>query len=307
MTHPSGRLLRVPLDLDSDEHPIAAALEGAAGQAACPHPDLVRLLDAEVLPADVVAVVRQHVGQCKVCQALAFEGVIGPDEAEASAARRRVWARIEPGVKERPISARHFWRRPAWAWVAAPAFGAALAAVVFLIARVPVDVPPVAHVPVVVVGRATALLAASVLQPSRPVFPAPEVVRLRGDTRPQPGARGQIAQALAGTGGDFAAALPALELIAARHPESPEALICFGVALIEAGRAADAVAPVTRARSLSQGPVADEAEWFLAVALAHSRRGREAADVLRPLCERPGERQAIACAGLRELEGVPAR
>jgi hypothetical protein len=156
-------------------------------------------------------------------------------------------------------------------------------------------------------ARATALLAASVLQPSRPVFPAPEVVRLRGDTRPQPGARGQIAQALAGTGGDFAAALPALELIAARHPESPEALICFGVALIEAGRAAEAVAPVTRARSLSQGPVADEAEWFLAVALAHSRRGREAADVLRPLCERPGERQAIACAGLRELEGVPAR
>jgi hypothetical protein len=305
MTH--RRLVRPPLDLDPDERPIAAALEGAVEQAGCPQPDLVRLLDAGVLPADVVAVVRQHVGACKVCQALAFEGVRSPDEAEESAARRRVWARIERGVTERPASALWFRRRPAWAWRAVPAFGVALAALVLLIVRVPLDVPPVAPVPLAFSGRAPALLPASVLQPDRPVFPAPEVVRLRGETRPQPGAQDHIEQALARTGGDFAAALPALELIASRYPESPEALICFGVALIEAGRAADAAAPIARARTLSAGPVADEAEWFLAVAFARGRRGHEAADVLRPLCQRPGERQAIACAGFMELAGAPER
>ena len=305
MTHSSQRLVRPPVDLESDERPIATALEQAAEQAACPQPDLVRLLDAEVLPVDVAAVVRQHVAQCRACQSLAVEGMIGPDEEEERAARRRVWARIDAAVRTEPTSEVPFWRRPAWAWPAVPALGAALAALVFLVARVPVDVPPAAPVPVAFSARA--LLPPSILRADRPIFPAPEVVRLRGDAQPQPSTRDRIEQALARSGGDFAAALPALQVIATNAPESPEALICVGVAFIEAGRPADAAAPLGRARAMSSGPVADEAEWFSAIALARAARGREAADVLRPLCQRTGARQAIACAGIMELESVPGR
>ena len=101
---------------------------------------------------------------------------------------------------------------------------------------------------------------------------------------------------------DYSQAIQRLAPLQSSHASEPFVNYYLGVSYLLAGRAADAVAPLDRARGLARETWLHlDASWYLAVALERVGRRDGAAAVLTELCGTGGARRQQACAALGTL------
>ena len=101
--------------------------------------------------------------------------------------------------------------------------------------------------------------------------------------------------------GRYAEAIPALQEVARSHPESGEAALYLGVALLLADRPGDSLAPFERAARQVEAARRADVEWYRATAEQRAGRTSAARDRLAALCAAGGGYQQRACAATQAL------
>jgi TolA-binding protein len=101
--------------------------------------------------------------------------------------------------------------------------------------------------------------------------------------------------------GEYGEAARRLESLWREYPGTDRAALYLGVSLLFLDRAGDAIAPLRAASAAPQQPVAADAQWYLAVALARSNQPDAAVAQLKPLCDAGGADSPRACAALQAL------
>jgi hypothetical protein len=102
----------------------------------------------------------------------------------------------------------------------------------------------------------------------------------------------------------FSDAAARLDALRARYPQSDRVNLYYGVSLLFLSRPAEAVAPLRIATSSALAPVASDARWYLAGALARSGDLAGAATEADALCRAGGDRAAAACAARDALRSA---
>jgi hypothetical protein len=283
----------LPPGFDEDDARALDAL-GVRGVGArgCPDPALVLALEAGVLDDDVAARVRTHATSCPACRSAAANLAAVFDEGVPAATKQRLDARVAAG---RPRPRRRFalWLVPAGGLAAA-----ALALFNFWPHQPPPAPPETAN------ARATPPPVPSVFVLDRPAIPPGEIdLTLRGElTAAEVDNRAALALDQADTG-DLEGALTALTALVRDHPPSRRTGLALGAAQLRAGRNAEAVATLDRARAIRTHPeFADEVDWFLSIALVRTGDRARARGLLEGVCQRAGARGARACAGVAEID-----
>jgi len=282
---------RVPADLETFER----ELFDAAGGAGCPRADLLLPALEGVLPDPLGARVRAHAAACPLCRDLVEALSAGPAAEPDEGALDRIHGRVKAGRRSWLAIIR-------WPAVAA----AALVAAGLVFARLapgPIETPPVASR-----GGDVALPApAFVLALSKPAVELPpEALVLRGGDA-DPAVTALIAALEPYRRDDFAEAADRLEAVVDAYPDARHAQFYLGVSRLLAGRAAEAVGPLSRAaqRAPAGSWLRAEATWYLAVSSERDGDRGGALGALADLCGRPGPRREAACDGLRRLTPVP--
>lgn len=275
---------------DAEETAALRAIGWRRSGASCPDSSLLMAAHEGVLEERAAGRIRSHVAGCATCQLLVRDlaEVLGEDAAPDLSAR----------VRERIDASEAPHRQPYLWWGAGLAAAAALAWF-FL---VPKSAP--APVPETQVARVTPPPIASVFVVDRPNLPPGDVdLTVRGETAPI-SLEDQIKLALdKADRGELNAASSDLQAIAKRHSGSRIAALAFGAIQLRAGQNADATASLERARTLpGDTATADEAGWFLAIALVRTAQFDRARVLLEDVCKHAGPRSASACAGMAEID-----
>ncbi len=275
--------------LPSDAEPFERDLFEAAKGTVCVPPELLLAYAAGTLPDALASQVSAALEACPTCRRLAaalqdIDIVPTPDEER----------RIRQAVNHtRPMSA---WR-PAWLSAAAALLVAVVGAT--LVVNRPVDNVPPAHSP----GRDVALPARTyaLALEKPPVDLPPDALVLRGST-PEPYVAA-LASALQPWRADrFDEAARRFLGVTRNFPGRARGHYYLGASLLMDGRAAEAIAPLERARTLAtDGTLRDSAAWYLAVAFERSGRASLAVQELASICDGDGPRRADACRGLERL------
>src|SRR5262249_42157289 len=106
----------------------------------------------------------------------------------------------------------------------------------------------------------------------------------------------ELAQALAPYRNDnFAGAAQLLEPVARKHSRKPEPSFYLGVSLLLLDRPADAVKWLENAKKSFESRRANEAAWYLSVALQRAGDLQRAVSELDTVCSWGGTHQAEAC------------
>jgi tetratricopeptide (TPR) repeat protein len=282
-----------PADFEADERQFVCevGLDALPVVEGCFPAPVLRAAAAGVLPDDVRGVVEGHVAACARCRALRDDLASLDPEGLAPAEEARIRSRL--GVALRSPSARRVYWRPALALAAS----AMLAFVWF--AR---DgwregpLPPVTAPPRAPAGPARP----SVLQPRKPALQLPASVLVRRGLSSETADR--LTRALAAWRRDaYQDAAHEFEQVARALPGEPHPHFYFGVAHLLAGDAAGAIAPLIRAKRLASPPLADDATWYLGLALAHTGQVDAAIRELTRLCGHNDSRSVDGCVALQEL------
>lgn len=286
---------RNPMTFDTDETESLRAIgwQHPASPSSCPDSALLLAVDEGVLDDTVSARVREHVAGCATCQQLAKDLRVLLDEELAADVSARILARVSS-----PGSARHGQRTHFWLGAGTLALAAS---VVWFLFR-PAQPPPPPESRTV---EATPAPIPSVFVVDRPLIPPGDVdLTLRGDAPATLSLEDQIAAALdKADGGDVSGAIADLEGIAARNKSSRIAALALGASQVRAGRNEEAVVTLDRARTLrGASEAADEAGWFLGVALVRTGHPERARAVLNDVCQHGGPRGNSACAGVAEID-----
>ena len=283
-----------PSDFEADERRFVseAGLDAGPSVDTCLPPAVLRAVAADVLPDGIRGVVEGHVAACSRCRALRDDLASLEPERLAPAEEARIRARLAPALRS-PVSARRVLWRPALALAAS----AMLAFAWF--AR---DewregpLPSVTAPPRAPAGPAQT----SVLQPLKPELQLPASVLLRRGSSSETGER--LARALEAWRQDaYEDAARGFEQVARALPGEPHAHYYCGVAHLLCGDAAGAIAPLSRAQQLASPPFADDATWYLGLALAHAGQVDGATREFTRLCGNGGPRSVDGCAALQEL------
>jgi tetratricopeptide (TPR) repeat protein len=274
----------------------------------CPDPDLLLARRSELLDADVHAALDDHIASCDACARLVADlesmKLDASDPAIESAVLARVLQRGSPTK---------FWRLPlsaalvigcaasiAW-WIRTPAAsvspapvasasaaGAASAAPGGAMADKSVDKPVTTTVTMWTVEALPVRVPLSAVGVSR-----------SAENR---AASAALVDALAPyQAGRYADAVPALQEVARSYPESGEAALYLGVALLLADRPGDALAPLERAARQVETARRADVEWYRATAEQRAGRTSAARDRLAALCAAAGGYQQRACAATQAL------
>jgi len=140
----------------------------------------------------------------------------------------------------------------------------------------------------------------SVLQPLKPELQLPASVLLRRGSSSETGDR--LARALEAWRQDaYEDAARGFEQVARALPDEPHAHYYCGVAHLLCGDAAGAIAPLSRAQQLASPPLADDATWYLGLALAHAGQVDGATREFTRLCGNGDPRSVDGCAALQKL------
>lgn len=265
----------------------------------CPDPALVLAAEEGVLDDDVAARVRGHVAVCAACRLTAADVAAVLDSGVRAESARRIDARL-PAVRARSTRRMWLWLVPAGGLVAAAAI---VGAMVWSPASTLPDPQPA------LVARSDTPSLPTVFRLDRPsVRPGDVDLAVRGDASLGVSVANQISGALdLVDAGSFAQAIDQLDAIVRAHPVLRDARLAQGVALLGGGQHARAVDALERARALPGDRGSDdEVAWFLGVALVRSAEAVRARAVLAPVCDHAGSRSAVACAGLAELQRLPA-
>lgn len=276
-------------DFDSDELDFLRKLGISSESAGCPPPDLLRAVRADVVPEELKDGLRQHVRACRVCQILVadLEEIQLPIDSEES---QRIRDRVFIGIH------RASSRSLRWLWAAIPA--AAVAAILLLVVWNRFPTRNSAHNNASPIPSATATVFA--LVPPKVTAPIPLV--MRGASEDRETYLGDLTRGLAPyRAGNYAQAAKSLSALGQKYPTSPEIPFYLGVSLLMEGRNSDAANALQRTEALASGPLAGASQWYLAIAEIRSAHADAAVAPLQDLCNRPGEYEARACAGLKEL------
>ena len=273
---------------------------------ACPKPELLQAARSQVLPSDAAKDIHQHLEGCRLCQSVAAD-LEALDSASAdldSAARERIWKRIQPEVQNAATDKRvrprwNLWFRPL------PLAAGALAVLALVVGlgvlrdrRQPAPTTAQNQTPV-------APPAPSALRLEKPsiILPASAVVVWRGHDDASIKQSKELKQALAPYEADnYAEAAQRLDRLRKKYPRLAEAPFYLGVSQLFLNENEDAAKSLKDAVNLAGQPLADEANWYLALSLYKSGRGEAASSVLEPLCHAGGKNSARACLGIKELQ-----
>lgn len=278
-------------DFEPDELDFMEKLGGAPLKfKGCPPPDLLRAARAVAVPEELKDAVQRHLRGCRVCQILAadLEQIQVPISSEES---KRIRDRIfSEAPRPRPSRSRR------WLWAVVPA--AAVVAICLLIVWSRYPAKNSGRNNTSVISSATA--AVFVLAPPKVSAPIPLV--MRGASENREAYLSDLMRALAPyRTGNYAEAAKSLNALAQKYPTSPEVAFYSGVSLLMDGKNSDAARTLQRAETLASGPLGGACQWYLAIAEVRSGHAEAAGSALQDLCNRPGEYQARACAGLKEL------
>lgn len=282
-------------DADETEALRAIGWRQTPGGSSCPDSSVLLAAEEGVFDAAAATRVRAHLAGCATCGLLLkdLDAVLAeaPDDATAV----RVRSRISAGV-----SAPAGRRLPPYIWWGA---GLAVAAGVAWFLMMPGPASPPS--PETEIARATPPPISTVFVVDRPTIPPGDVdLTVRGESPAQVSLEDQIASALGKADkGDLAGATSDLQGIAGRSKTSRIAALALGAVQLRAGQNADAVATLERARSLKgDQDTADEAGWFLGIALVRTGNADRARSILDDVCRHGGARGPNACAGVAEID-----
>jgi hypothetical protein len=283
---------RSAFDADETEALRAIGWERRAGEPQCPDSSLLTAAEEGVLDEASSASVRAHVATCASCQLLAKDLAAVFAEAPDRAAAARIRSRIHAGITS---------RRPAgYLW-----WGTAMAAAAGLVWFLTVPRPRAVLVPVPQGAQLTPAATPSVFVVGRPMIPPGDVdLTVRGDAAASVSLEDQIGAALdEADRGSVMAAASELLTIANQHPTSRIAFLALGAVQLRAGQSAEAVTTLTRARTQTgDEAAADEAGWFLGIALVRTGHTDGARAILDEVCRHRGARGPVACAGVAEID-----
>jgi len=284
-----------PLSLEPDETEALRAIGWQrTGASSCPDSSLLLAAEEGMLDEATTARVRTHVAGCATCRLLLEDLASVLTDEPVGLAEARIRARISagtPGHRGVPLG-----------WVIAA--GLALAAGLVLFIVIPRSSAPV-PAPESQVARVVPTAVPSVFTVDRPSIPAGDIdLTVRGESATHVTLEERIAAALdkSDRGGVDAAMLDLRSLVKA-HPASRIAALALGAVQLRAGQNSEAVTTLEQARSLKGEPAtADEAGWFLGIALVRTGDASRARSILDTVCKHPGPRSATACAGVAEID-----
>jgi tetratricopeptide (TPR) repeat protein len=256
----------------------------------CPDPDLLLARRSELLDADVRAALDDHIASCDACARLVTDLESMKLDAPDSAIESAVLARVRQVGSPTP-----FWRLPL---AAALVIGCA-ASIAWWIRTPAVSVSPAPVAPVAPVATVAPMTMWTVeALPVRMPLSAVGVSRSAENRA----ASAALLDALAPyQAGRYADAVPALQEVARSHPESGEAALYLGVALLLADRPGDALAPLERAARQVESARRADVEWYRATAEQRAGQTSAARDRLAALCAAAGGYQQRACAATQAL------
>jgi hypothetical protein len=276
---------RLPSDAEPFERPLFEAARGMV----CVPPELLLPHAAGTLPEPLSARVSEFLEACPVCRNLAaalseIETAPTPDE------ERRVLQAVNRARFLRP------WRS-AWLTAAAAVLVAAVGAM--LVVNRPIDNVPPARSPARDLALPAQSYALALEKP--PVDLPPDALVLRGSTS-EPYVAALASALQPWRANRFEEAARRFLGMTKKFPDRARGHYYLGASLLMDGRAADAVGPLDRARTLATDrTLRDSATWYLAVAFERSGRAALAVQELAAICRGDGARRADACRGLERL------
>lgn len=288
----TDELRQSALDAEETEALRAIGWQRSAAQSSCPDSSVLLAAEAGVLDEAVADRVRTHVASCGTCQLLVKDlaAVLAESSDEDAATRIRAKvAAAEPARRPSP----YLW------------MGLGLAAAAALAWFIVMPRPAPSPVAESQVARATPAPIPSVFVVGRPTIPPGDVdLTVRGESSTRVSVEDQIGAALdKADRGDLAGATSDLQAIADKNKTSRIAALALGTVQLRANQNADAVSTLDRARSLKgNAETADEAGWFLGIALVRTGSADRARTILDEMCRHGGARGANACAGVAEID-----
>ena len=270
----------------------------------CPDPDLLLARRSELLDADVHAALDDHIASCDACAWL----VTDLESMKLDAADPAIESAILARVRRRGSPTKS-WRLPLAAavvigcgaaitwWMRAPAAPTVAPPGVAVSTPTPSPSPPGSSAVDKPLTTAVTMWTVEAL-PVRVPLSAVGVSRSAENRA----ASAALIDALAPyQAGRYAEAIPALQEVARSHPESGEAALYLGVALLLADRPGDALAPLERAARQVETARRADVEWYRATAEQRAGRTPAARDRLAALCAAAGAYQKRACAATQAL------
>jgi tetratricopeptide (TPR) repeat protein len=279
----------------------------------CPSPDLLQAAQAGVLPPDLAKDVSEHLERCGLCKSLQADlEVLDNEELDNGqfdvAAQDRIWSRVQAGMAPQKAPAVVAARSPWWKLGLRPLPVAAMAAAAVLVLVLGVrwfgdrqqPAPSVAQ------NQRPALpLPPSVfrLEKAPVVLPASTAILWRGQEDPFARQSKDLQQALVPYAADnYAEAARRLDLLRKKYPRMAEAPFYLGVSQLFLNQNDDAAKSLKDAVNLADRSLADEATWYLALALDRTGRTDLARPLLEQLCRAGRKNSNRACTGVKELQ-----
>lgn len=276
----------------------------------CPDPDLLLERRSELMEPDVRSALDTHLASCDACAQMAAD----LDALKLDVPDGTVEAEVLSRLQSRRPSLR-FWRVPlaaavvigcagsiAW-WMRAPAAptvapdGASTSAPSGATADKTVGKPAAPVVPVAPAAPVVAMWTVEAL-PVRVPLSAVGVSRSTKGSQ----ANSALVDALAAYQiGRYADAIPPLREVAGAQPDSGEAALYLGVALLLADQPRDALQPLERAARQVEASRRADVEWYRATAEQRIGQTTAARNRLDALCVAAGPYQQRACAAGQAL------
>lgn len=273
---------------------------------ACPKPELLQAARSGVLPPETGKDIHQHLEGCRLCQSVVADLEAMDNEDLDSAVRKRIWKRMQPAITGQN-AATDVRGRPWWnLWLRPMPLAATVVAALALVVglgvlrerRQPANPTAQNQIPAV-----PATPSALRLEKPPIMLPASAVVVWRGQEDPSSKQNRELKQALAPyTAGNYAEAAQRLDRLRKKYPRLAEAAFYLGASQLFLNQNDDASKSLKDAVNLADQPLADEATWYLALALHRTGRDDLASSLLEPLCRAGGKNSARACAGVKELQ-----
>lgn len=303
-------------DIEPDEERFAeevgaAFTEMRARHAACPDPAMVLAAEAGTLPEETAAAVFNHLAQCAWCRRLRAD-MADPELLRLDAdAARRIRARVLTSGAELPHASRWLeWTRPRMLLPLGVVMVAvvAVATGIFVNRTGPTVKPgPTAATPTAAPpanGSSLATPSSALRLEKAPVkLPLGAVILRRGETgSDRDRLLSDLRPALVPYRDDnFARAAAMLDVVARKHPTSPEPRFYLGVCRLFLNENDQAATDLEDALRLARGEQAEDAAWYSSLAYQRLGKTEQAVNHLRRLCEGHGGYAERACTAIAEI------
>jgi tetratricopeptide (TPR) repeat protein len=286
----------------------AAVAKLRAKSPLCPPPELLQAAQEGVLPADLTNEVTGHLATCRLCKSLQVD-LEELDNTELDAAgRKRIWQRVQAGMPSQTAHAGMVIPSAWWKMWLRPVAVAAMAVVAMLATVIGVRFFSDRSRPATTVAQKqtpASLPTPSVfrLEKAPIMLPASTAILWRGREDAATRQTKDLKQALVPyEANNYAEAARRLDLLRKKYARLAEAPFYLGVSQLFLDQNDDAVKSLKDAVNLADQPLADEATWYLALALYRTGRTDLASSLLEPLCRAGGNNSSSACAGIKELK-----